>query len=69
MGTFAWNSHRHLEVYFAAPLMGMVLHTVNIRLSPQDITYIVNHAEDRVAHRGRELLAPARALPPRPHDP
>ncbi len=48
VGTFAWNSHRHMEVYFAAPPMGMVLHTVNIRLSPQDITYIVNHAEDRV---------------------
>src|SRR5262245_38643364 len=48
VGTFAWNSHRHLEVYFAAPLMGMVLHTVNIRLSAQDIAYIVNHARDRV---------------------
>jgi fatty-acyl-CoA synthase len=48
VGTFAWNSTRHLEVYFAAPMMGMVLHTVNIRLSAQDITYIVNHAEDRV---------------------
>jgi fatty-acyl-CoA synthase len=48
VGTFAWNSHRHLEVYFAAPLMGMVLHTVNIRLSAQDITYIVNHAGDEV---------------------
>jgi fatty-acyl-CoA synthase len=48
VGTFAWNSHRHLEVYFAAPLMGMVLHTVNIRLSTQDITYIVNHAADKV---------------------
>src|SRR5215475_14755617 len=48
VGTFAWNSHRHLEVYFAAPLMGMVLHTVNIRLSAQDLAYIVNHAEDRV---------------------
>jgi fatty-acyl-CoA synthase len=48
VGTFAWNSHRHMEVYFAAPLMGMVLHTVNIRLSAQDITYIVNHAEDQV---------------------
>src|SRR3982074_1790649 len=35
VGTFAWNSHRHMEVYFAAPLMGMVLHTVTIRLSPQ----------------------------------
>jgi len=48
VGTFDWNSHRHLEVYFAAPMMGAVLHTVNIRLSAQDIAYIVNHAEDRV---------------------
>jgi fatty-acyl-CoA synthase len=48
VGTFAWNSHRHMEVYFAAPLMGMVLHTVNIRLSAQDIAYIVNHAGDEV---------------------
>jgi fatty-acyl-CoA synthase len=48
VGTFAWNSHRHMEVYFAAPLMGMVLHTVNIRLSAQDLTYIINHAEDHV---------------------
>ena len=48
VGTFAWNSHRHMEVYFAAPLMGMVLHTVNIRLSSQDVTYIINHAEDQV---------------------
>ncbi|HEU5303567.1 MAG TPA: long-chain fatty acid--CoA ligase [Gemmatimonadales bacterium] len=48
VGTFAWNSNRHLEVYFAAPLMGAVLHTVNIRLSAADISYIVNHAEDRV---------------------
>jgi fatty-acyl-CoA synthase len=48
VGTFAWNSHRHLEVYFAAPMMGAVLHTVNIRLSAPDITYIVNHAADRV---------------------
>ena len=48
VGTFAWNSHRHMEVYFAAPLMGMVLHTVNIRLSPQDLTYIINHAEDKI---------------------
>jgi len=48
VGTFAWNSHRHMEIYFAAPLMGMVLHTVNIRLSAQDLTYIINHAEDQV---------------------
>ncbi len=48
VATFAWNSHRHLEVYFAAPMMGAVLHTVNIRLAPADIAYIVNHAGDRV---------------------
>src|SRR5215470_2274721 len=48
VGTFAWNSHRHMEVYFAAPLMGMVLHTGNIRLPPHDLTYIINHAEDKV---------------------
>jgi fatty-acyl-CoA synthase len=48
VGTVAWNSHRHLEVYFAAPMMGAILHTVNLRLSATDITYIVNHAEDRV---------------------
>src|SRR5437762_2680073 len=48
VGTFAWNSHRHLEVYFAAPCMGAVLHTVNIRLSADDITYIVNHAGDKI---------------------
>src|SRR5436309_444846 len=48
VGTLAWHSHRHLEAYFAAPLMGAVLHTVNLRLSAQDIAYIVNHAEDQV---------------------
>ena len=48
VGTFAWNSHRHLELYWAAPLSGAVLHTVNIRLSPRDIVYIVNHAGDTV---------------------
>jgi fatty-acyl-CoA synthase len=48
VGTLAWNHHRHLEAYFAIPCMGAVLHTVNIRLSPQHISYIINHAEDKV---------------------
>jgi fatty-acyl-CoA synthase len=48
VATFAWNSHRHLELYWAAPLMGFVLHTLNIRLSPQDLTFIINHAGDSV---------------------
>ena len=48
VATFAWNSHRHLELYWATPLSGAVLHTLNIRLSPLDLTYIVNHAGDSV---------------------
>ena len=44
VGTFAWNSARHLELYFAAPCTGRVLHTLNIRLFPEQLTYIVNHA-------------------------
>lgn len=48
VGTLAWNHHRHLEAYFAIPCMGAVLHTINIRLSPQHISYIINHAEDSV---------------------
>ena len=48
VGTFAWNTARHLELYFAAPCSGRVLHTLNIRLFPEQLTYIVNHAEDEV---------------------
>ncbi len=48
VGTFAWNSHRHLELYWAAPLLGAVLHTVNIRLSRGDLVYIMNHAGDSI---------------------
>src|SRR3954470_812050 len=48
VATFAWNSQRHLEVYLAAPCMGAVLHTLNIRLFAEQLTYIANHAQDRV---------------------
>jgi len=48
VATFGWNSHRHLELYWAVPLSGCVLHTLNIRLAAKDLTYIVNHAEDSV---------------------
>src|SRR5579864_7276435 len=48
VATFAWNSARHLELYFAAPCTGRVLHTLNLRLFPEQVTYIVNHAEDEV---------------------
>ncbi len=57
VATFAWNTSRHLELYFAAPCSGRVLHTVNIRLSGDQITYIVNHADDEVIFADRSLLA------------
>jgi len=43
-----WDSHRYLEHYFAVPMMGAILHTVNIRLSPDQMLYTINHAEDKV---------------------
>ncbi len=48
VGTFAWNNQRHFELYFAVPCVGAVLHTLNIRLFAEQITYIINHAQDRV---------------------
>jgi fatty-acyl-CoA synthase len=48
IGTFCWNTQEHLESYFAIPCMGAVLHTLNLRLFPEQLTYIINHAEDRV---------------------
>src|SRR5438874_6249697 len=55
VATLAWNSHRHLELYWAAPLSGAVLHTVNIRLSATDLAYIVNHAGDAILFVDRSL--------------
>jgi fatty-acyl-CoA synthase len=48
VATLCWNHQEHLEAYIAAPCMGAILHTLNIRLFPDDIAYIVDHAEDRV---------------------
>ena len=56
VGTLAWNHHRHLEAYFAAPGIGAVIHTINIRLSPEHITYIINHAEDKVLLIDEDIL-------------
>ena len=57
VGTFAWNSHRHLELYLAVPSSGAVVHTVNIRLFPDQVTYIVNHAADAVLFVDDSLVA------------
>ncbi|WP_372791578.1 long-chain fatty acid--CoA ligase, partial [Paraconexibacter sp.] len=48
VGTFMWNSQEHLEAYYAIPAMGAVLHTLNLRLFPEQLIYIVNHAQDKV---------------------
>ena len=57
VATFAWNTARHLELYFAAPCTGRVLHTLNIRLFPEQLVYIANHAEDEVIFVDRSLVA------------
>jgi fatty-acyl-CoA synthase len=56
VGTFMWNDQEHLEAYFAVPCMGAVLHTLNIRLSAEQLVYVVNHAGDRVALVDASLL-------------
>jgi fatty-acyl-CoA synthase len=48
VATFGWNTDRHLEAYLAVPCMGAVLHTLNIRLHPDQVAYIANHAEDQI---------------------
>ena len=48
VGTFLWNNQTHMEAYLAVPCMGAVLHTLNIRLFPEQLAYVINHAEDRV---------------------
>ena len=47
VATLMWNQHEHLEAYFGIPAVGAVLHTLNLRLHPDELTYIVNHAQDR----------------------
>ncbi len=64
VGTFAWNNQRHFELYFAVPCTGAVLHTLNIRLFEEQLTYIVNHAEDKVIFVDEALVALLAKLAP-----
>jgi len=48
VATFSWNNTAHMEAYLGIPSMGAIMHTVNIRLAPEHIAYVINHAEDRV---------------------
>ena len=56
VASFMWNNYRHLELYQGVPSMGAVLHTLNIRLSPTDLEYIINHANSRVIFADEDLL-------------
>ncbi len=56
VATFAWNTARHLSVYWAAPCTGRILHTLNVRLFADQLAYVVNHAEDEAIFVDRSLL-------------
>ncbi len=56
VGTLAWNNYRHLELYFAVPGAGAVLHTLNPRLFPEHLQYVINDAEDRVIFVDASIL-------------
>ena len=61
VGTFCWNTQEHLEAYFAIPCLGAVLHTLNIRLFPEQLAYVINHARGQGRDRRRLAGAGARA--------
>ncbi len=56
IGTLAWNNHRHLELYYGVSGSGLVCHTLNPRLHPDQVIYIMNHAEDRVLFFDKTFL-------------
>ena len=56
VGTLAWNNYRHLELYFAVPGAGAVLHTLNPRLFPEHLQYVINDAEDKVIFVDASIL-------------
>ncbi|WP_419666895.1 long-chain fatty acid--CoA ligase [Streptomyces sp. 2-1] len=56
LGTLMWNNAEHVEAYYAIPAMGAILHTLNLRLPPEQLVWIVNHAADRVVVANGSLL-------------
>ncbi|MCL6593598.1 MAG: long-chain fatty acid--CoA ligase, partial [Alicyclobacillus sp.] len=67
VASFAWNHHRHLELYFAVPCSQRVLHTVNIRLFREQLAYTINHAEDQVVFVDEDLVPLLAAVAPALH--
>ncbi len=62
IGTLAWNNHRHLELYYGISGMGLVCHTVNPRLFPEQLIYIIDHAEDRMVFFDQTFLPLVEAI-------
>ena len=62
VATLAWNNHRHLEIYFGVSGAGLVCHTINPRLFPEQLVYIFNHAEDKVLFIDKTFLPLIEAL-------
>ncbi|HKW81446.1 MAG TPA: 3-(methylthio)propionyl-CoA ligase [Casimicrobiaceae bacterium] len=65
VGTLAWNTHRHFELYFGASGIGAVIHTTNPRLFPEQVEYIVNHAEDELVFFDLPFLPLVERIAPR----
>ncbi|MEM2203411.1 MAG: long-chain fatty acid--CoA ligase [Sulfolobales archaeon] len=62
VASMAWNTHRHLELHFAAPVMGAVLHTVNLRYSPEEMIYTINKAGDRILFIDPDMIPTVRKI-------
>ncbi len=67
VATLAWNGHRHMELYYAVSGSGAVLHTVNPRLHPDQLVYIVRHADDKALFFDATFLPLVEAVAPRLH--
>ena len=65
MATLAWNGYRHFELYYGVSGSGRVLHTINPRLFPEQLVYIINHAEDRLLFVDRATLPLVEAIAPK----
>src|SRR6201995_2991239 len=65
VGTLAWNGYRHLEVYYAASGMEAICHTINPRLHPDDVAYIINHAQDKILFVDSSFAALITAIAPK----
>jgi fatty-acyl-CoA synthase len=65
IATLAWNNYRHLEIYYAVPCMGAVCHTINPRLFPEQLIYIINHADDQYIFFELTFLKLVEAIAPK----